>query len=575
MLKWIASKVKSDTTDRSGHPLGNDAAIDVFLSDLPVGKPESVLLEIADWLADPARLALGLDQGAVLRAVKRLDEHAEAALEHAWAALLGAGRFDHLAEQKLKTLETFYAGRHLANRLCLDLLDHNPGLGGNSATNLKGLHAQRAICGLIGRLRIQHIRYRSPDAEWWQAATAIIASTQKSGVVNLKQLSYPKDVANSSPWLEMLIALFFEISPLGNFTPQQMDLLMRVLRWLEPSFMVQDSYSPQSPYYVQLDRLTVPTRATASMPAEPNRVFIGTGMGYGRLISLRASVKKSGMPDWVTASHCSEDQALAVIDALVMHWSERPPQRRHQREQASAALRVVNGFASIRRMIAYSEFARSGRKVGYKSHLEMLKFERRGFADTVEVSARDEQRWENATPAETLAMLESAGDRQLMDEWALKDTSSSGLGASAPFLRPWMVIGTYVGYRIAEELDWQIAIVRRIHRTPSGHPSIGLETGAETPRCAQVRGVRGVGGGDPWQDIERDGTGQGFRDAIVLSMSRSLLLLEPGVFKLGSILNLQVGGSRFAIRLLAVTHSNADCECFQYEICEDAGPDLA
>lgn len=575
MLKWIASKVKQEASDRSRHPLGTDAAVDEFLSDLPPGRSEGALLDIADWLGDPPRLAAGLDQAAVLRAVRRLDEHAEALVDATWQALLSESRLDHLGEQKLKSLDSFYHGRHLANRLCLDLLDQNPALGGNIAPNLKGLYAQRAINGLVGRLRVQHIRYRVPDAEWWQAATAIIASTQKSGVVNLKQHGYPKDVVASSPWLELMIALFFEISPLGNFTPQQMDLLLRILRWLEPSFMVQDSYSPQSPYCVHLDRLGVPVRVSASQAAAPNQVFIGTGMGYGRLITLRATIKKNGMPEWMAASRCTDDQAFAVIDALIMHWSEKPPQRRHQREEASAELRVVNGFANMRRMIAYSEFARSGRKVGYKSHLEMLKFERRGFADQVEISARDEQRWENATPLETLGMLESAGDRQLMDRWSLKDTSASGMGASAPFLRPWMAIGTYVGYRIDGELDWQIAIVRRIHRTPSGHPSIGLEISPETPRCAQVRRVRMMSGSDPWQEVERDGGAQGFLDAIVLSMSKSLLLLEPGVYSPAAILNLQVGGSRFAIRLLSIMHTSADCECVQYEICEERGPQLA
>lgn len=575
MLKWIASKVKQETTDRSGHPLGSDAAIDAFLSDLPAGRPEGVLLDIADWLGDPGRLASGLDQRGVLRAVRRLDEHAVTAVDKTWQAFLAEQRVDHLGEQKLKALDSYYNGRHLANRLCLDLLDQNPAAAGDDAMRLKGLYAQRAVHGLIGRLRIQHIRYRSPDAEWWQALTAIIMSTQKSGVVNLKQASYPGDVVQSSPWLETLVALFFEIAPLGNFTPQQMDVLMRLLRWLEPSFMVQNTYSAQSPYCVHLDHLGVPARATESLPAVANRVFIGTGMGYGRLMTLRTAIKKSGLPDWLLASQCTEEKALAVIEALIMHWSERPPQRRHERAQADTTIRVVNGFANMRRMIAYSEFARSGRKVGYKSHFEMLKFERRGFADQVEVSARDEERWQNATPIETLGMLESAGDKQLMDLWALRDVSASGMGASAPFLRPWMVIGTYIGYRVENEIDWQIAIVRRIHRTPSGHPSIGLETLQETPRCAQVRRVRMSPGNDPWQEIERDTTGHGFDDAIVLSMSKSLLLIESGKFAEGAVYNLQVGGSRFAIRLLTLVHSTADSDCVQYEICEENGPDLA
>ena len=72
----------------------------------------------------------------------------------------------------------------------------------------------------------------------------------------------------ASPWIEYLVALFFESAPLGNLIPQQMDLLYRLLRWLEPQYMVQDSFSSQSPYHTRLDKAAPPVKTTDAPPAD-------------------------------------------------------------------------------------------------------------------------------------------------------------------------------------------------------------------------------------------------------------------------------------------------------------------
>ena len=569
MLNWITNKIRPDGADRGDHPLGSEDAIREFVDGLSASKPETGLLDISEWLSEPAALSASLLAPAAIRAAMRLDEAGNERLAACWNGFLAEQRVDHLAEQKLKALEAFYQGRYAANLHCLRLVEQRPDLGGSNPAALTGLLSQRAINALVGRLRVMRIRYRAPDAAWWSAVTDVLKFADKAGIINLKQRSYADDAAPSSPWLELLVALFFEISPLGNCRAQQMELVLRVLRWLEPNFMVQDTYSPQSPFYVRLDWVTAPTKTIGAIAPDPKLVFFGPGMAYGRLVTLRAALKNAPtLPDWLESTHCTQDQALAIIDALIMHWSERPPQRRHKRQQASGHLMVANGFANMRRVVAYSEFARSGRKVGYKSHLEMLKFERRGFADAVQASADEEVRWQNATPLETLKILETAGDRQMMDDWELNDISETGLGATSTFLKPWMVIGAYVAYRIENEIDWQIGILRRIHRTGSGHPSLGLEVFNETPRCAQVRKLSTAPDTDPWQHLAQTHNQQALEDAIVLSMSKNLLLIPTGLFASGTLMALIVGGSHFPIRLLKVAHHNVDCDCVQFEICE-------
>lgn len=567
MLKWIASKLGKET---SHHPLGTDAGISEFLSNLTPGKPETTLIELAEWLDDPTRIYVSMPTERVLRAVMRLDEVGQKAQAECWHAFLAEGRVDHLGEQKLKALDTYYLAAVLAYQHCLKLLGTDAvTIPPNQLGPVTALLAQRLLTAQTGRLRIMHIRYRSADESWWRTVGNALDRARDAHVINLKQRTYPEDSAPASPWAEFLIAVFFEISPLGNFVPQQMDVLYRLLRWLEPHFMVQDSYSAQSPYFLRLDQLAAPVRVNEAQAFDPKIVYVGPGLAYGQLVKLRSIIRESSeLPDWMKDSHCSQEKTLAVIDSLVMHWSERPPERRFERASRQATIRVTHGFSQIRRLVAFAEFARSGRKVGYKTHLEMLKFERFGFADHTKASETDEERWSAATPMETLLMLETSGDRQMMDEWSMKDISETGVGALIPFLTPWVTVGAFVGYRLTDETDWRIGIIRRIHRVKTGHPSVGIEAKAEIPRCAQVLPLQVIPGTDPWQQLNREDTGDGVQDAIVLSMSDSLMLIPPKLFNEGRVMALIVGGRRVPVRQLGIVHQNPDCDCVRYEVIE-------
>lgn len=568
MLNWISSKLKQEKVD---HPLASEAGIREFLADLTPGKPETPLAELTDWLREPEQLAM-LSPEAVLRAIAQLDEHARELKDRIWESLLVEKRVDHLVEQQLRGLEAYYDAALVANNRALTVLAERPDAAGDNLPGLTGLFAQRAMAALLGRLRTQRIRYRAPDATWWAAAGALLQRTRSANVINLKQRTYPSDATPSSTWLEYLIAQMFEISPVGNFNAQQMDLLYRILRWLEPNFMVQDSFSSQSPFHTRLDKGVAPERTNAALPPDPMRVYFGPGLAYGQLIRLRASIVKAGsLPDWLGRTHCPTDKGLAVIEGLVMHWSERPPERQHAREAVEAALKVTHGFAQMRRMVAFSEFARSGRKVGYKTHLEMLKFERFGFADSTGGSQIEQERWQNATPLETLQILETSGDRQMMDDWSLADVSAGGFGAVVPFLKPWIAVGTYLACRADGELNWKIGILRRIHRTKSGHPSVGVQTfGDDVPRCAQIKSLGG--GSDPWAQMTKETSGQGAQDALVVSMSAQTILLPPGTFEPGRLMVLIMGGNRAPIRLKSRIQHNDDCDCVQYELCDQAAP---
>jgi hypothetical protein len=567
MLNWLNSKTRQGAFD---HPLGGDAAVDEALASLNPGRAESNLIEIAEWIGDPDMLSASMPPEAALRALTRVDEAAQAFVPEVWKQFLHNNKLDHIGEQKLKSLDGFYAASFAANRHALRLLIQKPAIGGKAATELATRLSARMLHAHGACARIMHLRYRAPDLTWWDDEAASLALVGQAGSLNLKQRAYADDPLPTTPWVEHLIGLFFETAPLGNCNPRQMDLLFRVLRWLEPHFMVRDSFSPQAPWLTRLDASAAPKRLREPDAAHPDNIYFGPGMAYGHLVRQRAIMKaENALPTWMRDSQCGLDEAMAVIDGLIMHWSERPPQRVASREARQASVRAVHGFTQIRRMIAFSEFARSGRKVGYTSHFEMFKFERMGFADATKANnPTDEERWAQASPLETIAILETAGDKQMMDEWQMQDVSETGVGAIASFLKPWMVIGAFIGYRLTDEVDWRIGILRRIHRKDSGHPSLGIESFPETPLCAQVSALTIPPGSTPAQELARTQGKLETDDAIIVSQERGTLLLPVGLFAEGRFVVLSVGGHREVVRLIAQTHVNEDCECVQYEVLE-------
>lgn len=571
MLNWLSSKLKSEA--KSDHPLATDKGLQDMLAELHPGRAEANLHELAEWLIEPHRLSDAMSPDRAVQIVLKLDGAAQTTLAGVWKSFLADNRIDHHGEQKLKALERYYTAALASNRHAAQLVIAQPAIAGSGATaaNLISVLTARALRAQVALARILHTRYRAPDPAWWQASAELLGLAAKAGALNLAQATYPGEAPPSSPWLEHLLGLVFEIAPSGNFSPRQMDLLARLLRKLEPHFMVRDSFAQQAPFHTRLDAAAPPKKLTGSLAADPNNIYFGPGMSYGHLVRLRSLLLPDAkLPEWIADSQCTRDQAILVFDALIMHWSESPPHRLSKRESRTVSMRTTHGLPQIRRMIAFSEFARSGRKVGYTSHLEMLKFERRGFADVTAVATEnDAERWGKATPLETLEILETAGDRQMMDDWTMQDESETGIGAIAPFLKPWMVIGAYVGYRVEDEVDWRIGILRRLHRKESGHPSAGLEVFPETPVCAQVKELKVVPGTSPLADLHKDAVAAGFDDAVVLSQSKGLLLVPKGLFAQGRYLALSVGGYREGVRMKTLVHSDADCDCVQYETLDD------
>jgi hypothetical protein len=132
------------------------------------------------------------------------------------------------------------------------------------------------------------------------------------------------------------------------------------------------------------------------------------------------------------------------------------------------------------------------------------------------------------TPLEIRQKFELEGDRQMTERWTIADLSESGLGAIAQSHGRWARVGMLVGFRRMKSLEWQMAIVRRLSRSPQGRLSIGLQTIQGSTWCGRLRFGEGDAG-NPWVAVAA--TTDAFHDAIMLRGAASpTLLLEHEIF---------------------------------------------
>jgi hypothetical protein len=242
---------------------------------------------------------------------------------------------------------------------------------------------------------------------------------------------------------------------------------------------------------------------------------------------------------------------------MIAHWSPNPPSRSHARRASGGRILVVNGLAQVRRMIAASEFARSGRSLDYEGYVKSLRLRHKGHAVVEDVPPPPK------TPMEILRLLETAGDRQMMEQWEIIDESRQGMGVRCFTRRPWHTIGAIIAYRRDDDLDWRVGIVRRLGSS-HGTPNAGLTVFEGSPYCSQVRITKDDGDECLWLQQTQETSGQGWRDAILLSFETRLLVAPPGTFAVDSRVDISIRGRFRPARVVGLEGQGNDYELVRF-----------
>ncbi len=553
MFNWIASRLKP-VDDAPSHPLGSDADISAWLAELPVVNPQRVLLAINEWLQDPGHLSQQLNAGQMARAVGRLDEYATTALAECWHEVLKSAAEERRSALPTPTLERYYGDSYVANLHVMQLLAADPEQ--NSDKRQIARFAARAMHAWVQCKKLARMTYRAPSEDWWATAHALNRRAWDLGASHLAQPLYRDNLNSSSVWAEYMVGLLLETLPLSNLTPNAIEAANRLAAWIAPRAQYADAQSGLSLYQIDPEGNRGPERCSAG--GGTNLRYLGPGAGYSQLLQLRATLVTSGkQPEWLESAGLSVEQTKELLHTMIVHWSPNPPARSQPRQSSGGKILVVNGLALVRRMIAASEFARSGRSLDYEGYVKSLRLRHKGHAVVEDIPPPPK------TPMEVLRLLETAGDRQMMDKWEIIDESAKGMGVRCLSRRPWHTIGALIAYRREDDLDWRAGIVRRLGSS-HGAPNAGLTIFDGTPYCSQVRITKNDEEENLWMQQTQETSGLGWRDAILLSFEDRLLLAPPGTFAVDNRIDISIRGRFRPARVVGLEGQGNDYELIRF-----------
>jgi hypothetical protein len=556
MLKNLASRFRGDDLS---HPLASDGGVEGILAGVPRNIPERTLFDIDQWLAESEHAAGKVSPSRLLESVSRLDEEAVPVIGDCLRRYFDPRGRDHLAEQYWQTLLDHC---RIATAAYLRYLQQSlkPIAEINAADRRQMAPAAlRAMYWLMREKALLRIRYRAPEAAWWQKVHDLLARSHACGVAGVRLKVFAAAAEETSVWQEYAQGLYFELAPVGSLSPDNIETLDRILRAIAPSFQLKVDCAGCD-YSIDLTGTIGPVKTAAGSAQGPQWRHLNPASGYGHLLRLAAQIKASKtLPEWLADAPASVDDVEAMLRTLILHWSKQPPQRRGQRQPRHDELLVVHGFALARRMLACSDFARSGRTLQYDSDLALAHRNRLESHFTTDEHHRRQVATEQepaASPLEVLRKLELSGDRAMMEKWALADISGVGLGARIPHLRAVHGVGNLIGFRFANEVDWRLAIIRRIGHTPEGRASVGLESLAGGPSvCAQAKPATPAGQ-TAWHEIE--GSGLGYVDALLVSPTGNEMVMPAGAFAPNLPVDLRVAGKERKIVLSELVERGKD-----------------
>lgn len=554
MLKDLVSRFRKggDT-----HPLATDQGLRDLLSGIPSGDPERRLFDIDHWLGEVEPAAPEVEPHRLMKSARLLDEAALPVVGECLALYFDPKGREHLSERIWQTLHA-HCERVVACNLFL--LGCAPAPADVSAADRRYLLplAVRAMYWHVRAKALLRLRYRAPAAGWWRVAHDLLARAHVLGVAALRASPY-EGSPESSVWHEYARGAYLELAPWSNLAPEQIETLDRVLRGLVAHLVLKAGSPPAGGHSVDLTAAEGPVQTRPEAMAGDQWRHLNTAPIYAQILQVASHLRsEKALPEWLQGAPGTLQDNEVMLRAVLSAWSRQPPKRRHERRARHDRLLVVNGFALARRMVAFSDFARSGRNLEYASDLraaERDRLERRFTTANVNLEKPPED--VPVDPLDTLRRLELSGDKAMMEQWTLADVSDSGIGAAVPHVRTGHRIGGLVGFRQEDSLDWRLGLIRRIGRGPDGKPGIGLETLPGPSVCAQAKPAD-ESGKTVWQQIE--GSGLGYLDALVLSPDGNQVVLPVGAFRPGLVILLRVGGGERRVVLAELRERGADFE---------------
>ena len=542
---------------RSNHPLGSDDNVAELLAAIPPD-PTRTLHEVDHWLADCARFQEEIGTRALLRAILRLDAAAAMARAALIERYLAPSHREHMSEVLWAALDQNLRHVVAGYRHCLELQARTPQEGIDRHDLV--LAALRGIGAAATRKKLLRFRYRPADAAWWQEMHDLISLAGRLGIANEAALPYDGGAKKVTALQFYLAAAYFELAPLSNLVPQQLEVIEHLLLEGADTLELAGSAGAATTHRIDLGGARGPTPLDRdSAPGQGTLRYLSQARLRPLVTRLATELRKSReLPEALQASGANGDQVRQLVTVLMQHWADAPPQRGKARHSTRDDLQVVLGFGLARRMIAFADFARSGRSLEYSGGDINALFHERHFGGSVMEDAATPAEPAQplvVNPLEVLQKLELSGDRQMMEHWVQTDISDTGLGATAPAVRAKHRIGSLVCLRYADGIEWHLGLIRRIGRDAGGLATLGIETLAWPSLSAQARPLADETQAT-WAQLEN--AGHGYLDAILVSHDGPELILPRGAFAADLPIRVRAGETVLQVKLTQLVERGDD-----------------
>jgi hypothetical protein len=493
---------------KSDHPLANLKSAQQVLDVIPKADSIQAVIELSSWvesLWDQTGI-FSLDHQVQILSL--LDEAAQPhlkKLQRDYFTLLPLNKFQ---ENRLwNTLNEFYL---FSEQVYADIFTQcrksERGIAFPKAQ--MALLASRALFAISNRLKLAAVRYGQIDPALWANVAGIYSYAGKYDFTDETVFLYPGTGINTSPKREFADLVVWYSMGTGSLAPINIHIAERLIAHLNKFLEVGTHVSEGCLWAFNLLQPAAPMRVSGEGTIHPSLRFIGIGSLESGLNELIRTLAKGVVPQEINMYGSVYDAGLIgdVARQLTARCVMPPPTRKNARRKLKVNLHVSNGFRNL--------FENSDAGLGFSEAESSI--------------------------------------------WEVEDVSSSGFrSVVSPALLDSIKIGSLIGSKPENMMNWGVGIVRRLSRDAQNNLQVGVEI-----LTNQVMGVA-------LNVADRSGAGEPPHRALYLNKpndtsGEAWLLMSPGAYLPSRSFNLKLSGKSYLLLTLGLVESGDDYDLARY-----------
>ena len=464
--------------DKDGDPLTNIRTITKWLSELPLG---DVLASHQKVVEELARLnekdeSLGKDRLDVLKQVDLKAREFQAILAGQY---LRNSRMSAAMENTLwKVLHLFHW--EIARGYHAFIMDYvtNPA-GSKVRTNMPLLIA-RAMHHFGGIFKWRYIRFERVEEKLWQRLHNLYRIAAFEGFERKRVALYREAERDTSCADEYIRILLLGTISAGGLSPRQMELADAWLRNFSHLVHLETNYDPGKHVFSVVQGSGQGARRVRVQSATENTLFFNTTEMSAALAQAKIGLQDGEPPGRLGLTEdCRVAECLELLDIVMRQWApladreQRVAPRHPTQEITQVAYGVAEICARLRAGRAQDE-PESDEGVGFDEIIDLKLY---GFVTN---RTRSRTKSETVKPAEMIAETAST--------WLVENESDTGCGAIAEAANAdALILGKLVAVHKPDATQWQVGIVRRLHRISDKQRFVGVEFFPGTPEVLTLR----------------------------------------------------------------------------------------